>query len=81
MAEKKGRPVEPDARHHATMIRMNDEEKADLEWLTGERNAELQGEGVKVRPPDVIRWLLRREVDARRAAPPPTKPTPTKPRK
>jgi hypothetical protein len=66
MAKTMGRPVDPDAKRNPVMIRMDDGEKADLDWLTEQRNTELRGEGVKVKAPDVLRWLLRREVEARR---------------
>lgn len=62
-----GRPPEPDARTHAVMVRLNDQEHAALTKLVELRNEELAGQGVTIKPPDVLRWLVARELAARMA--------------
>lgn len=58
------------------MIRMDAEEKAGLDLLVRARNEELAAEGVTLKAPDVLRWLVRRELAARKleAAPPADEP-------
>lgn len=61
----RGRPKDPNARDRAVMIRMTEDERANLEALVVARNEELRSEGLRVKAPDVIRWLVQREVTAR----------------
>ena len=96
MAEpKRGRPTSPEAKRHPVMVRMDDAEKAGLDRLVDSRNAELKAEHITLKGPDVIRWLIARELTVRgldaaplspsfpngKASPPPPKPTPSKPRR
>ncbi len=62
---KKGRPVEPAAKRHPVQIRMDDDERAGLDRLVDSRNEELRAEHITLKGPDVIRWLIARELEAR----------------
>ncbi len=66
MATKKmGRPIDPEARRHAVILRMNDGEKALLDAVLADMNRELAEKHLKVRAPDVLRSLVSKEADAR----------------
>jgi hypothetical protein len=60
-----GRPKEPSAKGHRTMIRLDDEERAGLDALIRARNDELRAHGVSLKAPDVLRWLVAQELSRR----------------
>jgi len=60
-----GRPPEPSSKKRAIMIRLDDADWIRFEKLVEARNADLQAENVKVKGPDVIRWLIVKEFSSR----------------
>ena len=62
---KRGRPTSPEAKRHPVMVRMDDAEKNGLDRLVSSRNEELKAEHITLKGPDVIRWLIARELSAR----------------
>lgn len=65
MAGKKGRsgrPKEVGSRDFAVMVRLTKEERDGLAVLVKRRAAALSAEAIRVRGPDVIRWLMAREL-------------------
>jgi hypothetical protein len=62
---KGGRPPDQNAKKHAIMVRLDDADWARFERLVESRNEDLQAENIKVKGPDVIRWLIAREFASR----------------
>lgn len=60
-----GRPRSPDKKTEAVQVRFSSEEKEAFDRLIESRNEELKKEGLTASAPNVIRWLVMREIEAR----------------
>jgi hypothetical protein len=61
-----GRPLSARKKTNSVQVLFTDEEKRDLDWLLKLKNDELRELGVTMNPPQLIRWLIGREVEQRR---------------
>jgi hypothetical protein len=60
-----GRPKSANKKTNTVQLRMDDAERAAFDRLVAARDEELSGEGLEITGPDVLRWLIKRELAAR----------------